>query len=424
MGLRLYQAPVESDIQSKPAANKPPGSAQQVARSAIRRARYAPNPRDILHDRERQRERRRRALAAASAHISGELQSLERSLTDEPPVGASGTGDGNGTISESRRALRDMASRMGILDDRVVAMFGERWATLHADSMPSPGRQLEMDNAAAEAEAATMIPPTMAMAVDPEFLPRRIPGPPTEPYATSSIRSTQALTHSSRGSRRTPLTDRQNRRLANQLDAWATSDDPTARPRDGGLRSVTDPDFFDGLGDRNRSLSPEGDHVWDTLLSTLTPDPQPPSVGSSFASAPAASSFTSVAASTATSQSNTTAVATGASSRTSFTNPNTVEESTVEPPCESGCEGSDTEGEEEDEAERFPWDYQPHHHTDADIIRMNRGNTGSGDDALDELADTGGLQRIVRNLAQRVDIPDSWWADVGLSRTLSREALN
>ncbi|KAF4582251.1 hypothetical protein GQ602_006875 [Ophiocordyceps camponoti-floridani] len=39
----------------------------------------------------------------------------------------------------------------------------------------------------------------------------------------------------------------------------------------------------DGLGDRDRSLSPE---VWDTLLSTLTPDPQPPSAGSSFSSAP------------------------------------------------------------------------------------------------------------------------------------------
>jgi len=41
--------------------------------------------------------------------------------------------------------------------------------------------------------------------------------------------------------------------------------------------------LIDGLGDRNRSLSPEEDH-WDTLRSTLTPDPFPPSVGSSFTS--------------------------------------------------------------------------------------------------------------------------------------------
>ncbi len=44
----------------------------------------------------------------------------------------------------------------------------------------------------------------------------------------------------------------------------------------------------DGLGDRRRSLSPEGDGVWDTLLTTLTPDPHPPSVGSSFASSSSA----------------------------------------------------------------------------------------------------------------------------------------
>lgn len=51
---------------------------------------------------------------------------------------------------------------------------------------------------------------------------------------------------------------------------------------------------IDGLGDRERSLSPDTNGTWDTLLTTLTPDPQPPSAGSSFAS---------VTGSTATSQS-------------------------------------------------------------------------------------------------------------------------
>ncbi|EFX01354.1 hypothetical protein CMQ_6296 [Grosmannia clavigera kw1407] len=56
----------------------------------------------------------------------------------------------------------------------------------------------------------------------------------------------------------------------------------------------------DGLGDRSRSLSPEGDGAWDTLLTTLTPDPQPPSLGSSFASttAPAPAARTSSASPT------------------------------------------------------------------------------------------------------------------------------
>lgn len=46
---------------------------------------------------------------------------------------------------------------------------------------------------------------------------------------------------------------------------------------------------MDGLGDRERSLSPDANGTWDTLLTTLTPDPQPPSAGSSFASATAPS---------------------------------------------------------------------------------------------------------------------------------------
>jgi hypothetical protein len=78
-------------------------------------------------------------------------------------------------------------------------------------------------------------------------------------------------------------------------------------------------------------LSPDDTGVWDTLLSTLTPDPQPPSVGSSFASA---------SASAVASQS------TAVSSSTSLTGPETAEESTIEQPCESGFENSDSEHEE------------------------------------------------------------------------------
>lgn len=78
---------------------------------------------------------------------------------------------------------------------------------------------------------------------------------------------------------------------------------------------------LDGLGDRERSLSPE---VWDTLLSTLTPDPQPPSAGSSFASNMASQSA-------------------GATSGTSFTAPDLSQDTAIDQACESGCEGSETE---------------------------------------------------------------------------------
>ncbi|KAG5995728.1 hypothetical protein E4U54_002787 [Claviceps lovelessii] len=80
--------------------------------------------------------------------------------------------------------------------------------------------------------------------------------------------------------------------------------------------------LVDGLGDRDRSLSPE---MWDTLLSTLTADPQPPSASSSFASVP------------------TTSQTAGPSSGTPGTDPDVVDEVQTEPVCESGCEYSDNE---------------------------------------------------------------------------------
>jgi hypothetical protein len=171
---------------------------------------------------------------------------------------------------------------------------------------------------------------------------------------------------------------------------------------------------FDGLGDRNRSLSPEGDNAWDTLLTTLTPDPQPPSVGSSFVSATAS-------ASAAASHGGVTN-----SSRTSFTGPDTAEESGFEPPCESGCENSDTDGDEDEDGEqnplaRFLPGSRSGRRSYADVTR----NVDGADHPLDlisGIADIGGMQRIVSSLARRQDIPDEWWAEAGLSRTLSREA--
>ena len=84
---------------------------------------------------------------------------------------------------------------------------------------------------------------------------------------------------------------------------------------------------LNGLGDRNRSLSPEG---WDTLLSTLTPDPQAPSAGSSFAS-------------TAASQSNGNP---NDPSNTSLSHHAPDAEVQGEQPCEPGHENSD--GEDDD----------------------------------------------------------------------------
>lgn len=166
----------------------------------------------------------------------------------------------------------------------------------------------------------------------------------------------------------------------------------------------------DGLGDRNRSLSPEDEGVWDTLLSSITPDPQPPSVGTSFASTSAPASGT-ASQSTGTS---------GHSSHTHITAPMTVDELSLdggfdfEHPCESGGDNSDTEGEDDDFSQltlrRFGRSY-------ADVTRSQRE-----EEDLEILGGVESMQRIVRNLARREDIPDEWWAEAGLSRSLRREA--
>lgn len=117
-------------------------------------------------------------MLAATAAYSGFESRRDSSGLESPVVSGATTTDTN--AANPGRALRDVASRMGILDDRVVAMFGERWAHLHAESNPSPLR--DDDNGRS--------PMLTTMAVDSEFLPRS--RPPPEPYTLSSIRSTQS----------------------------------------------------------------------------------------------------------------------------------------------------------------------------------------------------------------------------------------
>lgn len=83
-------------------------------------------------------------------------------------------------------------------------------------------------------------------------------------------------------------------------------------------------------------------------------------------------------------------------------------------PCESGGDNSDTEGEDDDLSQltlrRFGRSY-------ADVTRSQRE-----EEDLEIMGGVESMQRIVRNLARREDIPDEWWAEVGLSRSLRREA--
>ncbi len=159
---------------------------------------------------------------------------------------------------------------------------------------------------------------------------------------------------------------------------------------------------MDGLGDRDRSLSPEGGAAWDTLLTSITPDPQPPSGGSSFASTSAAAAATSSSSS---------GPASASTSMTSL-------DRTGDHECDVSESGSNTEDEEDiyelqdfsrNRGDRF-W------RTYADVVTARADRATRND-----TEHLGGLHRIISRMARRDEVPDTWWASAGLSRNLRRE---
>lgn len=171
----MYQPPVESDIKSKLSNDK----ILSRARSIIGRSRVSASS-------EQQRERRHRILAGLdSRRRSPPLDAL---TAPAAPTNATGPPD---NTENGGQVLRDMASRMGVLDERVVSLFGGRWAHLH----PESNSPLRDDGDEDPYESYISARPSM-MAVEPEFLDRRRPRLPTEPYTMSSMRPTQAPTRS------------------------------------------------------------------------------------------------------------------------------------------------------------------------------------------------------------------------------------
>jgi len=408
MGLRLWNLPVESDIPQKPAADR---TAAQ-SRSSIRRIQINRRNPVTWHD----ASRRYNPLVALHSHEApARFQSPPAA---EPSSGAAATRSGNNnnnnsTSENSRYALREMASRPGTFDDQVVAIYSGRWAELHAASGPSPLRD-------DEDHELSPLPAIPTFAPDYPHRRSRIHGL-TEPYAISSMRSTQAPNHPSRRSTRSPGNGgdpprtqasglRSFRPIEPQYLTISTPDDDfLGFGRGRGAVSSLEAAQVDGLGDRDRSVSPDGDDPWATLLTTIAPDPQPPSLGSSFASA-SASASASMSAS---------AVSTAQNTQSSMT---TLEEESgllLDHACESGCDNSDTEGDEDDEDQasvlrRFSSSMRNTRQSYADSTR-------SPEDALEIIGGVGGLQRIMMNLARREDIPEEWWAEAGLSRVLRRE---
>ncbi|KAH8596511.1 hypothetical protein B0O99DRAFT_620618 [Bisporella sp. PMI_857] len=162
---------------------------------------------------------------------------------------------------------------------------------------------------------------------------------------------------------------------------------------------------MDGLGDRERSLSPDQGAAWETLLTSITPDPQPPSVGSSFVSTSASTGVTASGSGSV-------------SANTSMTSLVMNEEARIVPDCDISESGSNDDDEDDDEdlyelresrASGRLW------RSYADVVTA-RADRASQRDRSGDIENLGGMQRIISRLAERDDIPEEWWAGAGLRR--------
>jgi len=116
------------------------------------------------------------------------------------------------------------------------------------------------------------------------------------PTCLQLLLNSSAPTNSSSSSSSIPPPNPLNLQLMGIPIGWAIARSPIRqRPRPTRRRRISPspapaPASVDGLGDRQRSISPLDEHPsWHAFLSTVVPDPVAPSASSSFASAAAAS---------------------------------------------------------------------------------------------------------------------------------------
>ncbi|KAF2740668.1 hypothetical protein EJ04DRAFT_507687 [Polyplosphaeria fusca] len=222
---------------------------------------------------------------------------------------------------------------------------------------------------------------------------------------------------------------------------------------------------IDGLGDRDRSVSPAEDH-WDTMLTTVVQDPLAPTAESSFTSAAASASFSNSHPSSRAGSSNSNSAA---SSRTHLTVPSRRHSTTEQfmRACDTSDDDTASDTEEEDletrrsflRARRFeapdaPPSRNPNRYSrgirdrsrettayvrsyyESGAGRNNVRQTerplggqldGTGDaytnDMHDELQALDSQLRdaraVLEQLTRRDDVPDEFWASVGLSRSMA-----
>ncbi|TRX97285.1 hypothetical protein FHL15_002079 [Xylaria flabelliformis] len=390
MGLPLFIPPVESDVPAKPEPKRPADPSH--TRSPIRRT-----------ERRRQlneaRERRLRMVDAMQAADYASPRHVRSAL--QPPSTRSVSRPADAPREPERRSPRLENPRISELTQHLD--LERRYLSRSTTELP---RVFSIDpisddphlHFSPEASGAQMsewsLSPHSFQRVD--ALTSHIPG--RSLWRRESNRDSEESRYRHRSSR-----DRL-RQLQLQGEAQSLEAQISAR-REAALRRAQRARYLDGLGDRDRSLSPE---VWDTLQSTLTPDPQPPSVGSSFAS-----TVVSATASQAHGSD---------SANTSITAP----DEEIEPPCDPVIENSGSDSEDDVggrliEPSRQPTPRARRSYADVVAEPQSRQSPESADTIDHDREWLSGMHRIVRGLASRGDIPDEWWAQAGLSRSMSWE---
>ncbi|KAL7623115.1 hypothetical protein AAE478_006794 [Parahypoxylon ruwenzoriense] len=381
MGLRLFVEPVESDVPPRRASRSPDGPA--AARSPIRR--LSPNHRSDRSDRRRQlqdiREHRLRMLTALTDR-EGNPMPLSRSNTrsDGPTQGIQASGGPyHGGLEDPDLVPESTALFHGLQHNRFDP---------NSRRIPDP----ELAGFAVER-------PIGSFADDVEVRRGLLGIRRSPPVAVDSPLPILGFESDVPASRR-----RQPRRAEQRPYRVEHHGRGLIGHLPGPYRQARRVGYVDGLGDRDRSLSPEGDGVWDILQSTLAPDPQPPSVGSSFESTNPSST-----ASQRTTVVPISASVTSLGEETEF-------------PCDNEADGDD--GQIETSRPRGARRILPPVEADPWLNYAEMAAaTSSLPSAPDDPGFLDGMHRIVRGLAAREDIPDEWWAEAGLNRSMSWERL-
>ncbi|KAJ5193893.1 hypothetical protein N7472_006359 [Penicillium cf. griseofulvum] len=411
MGIPMWREPSKPEA-SKSALDK---DASAAARSSIRRG---------LSRHSSSRARRSDILASFHSQIIDELRrgAVEpRRVPRFTFIPPNGTADSTGTLEQAEREALN-------------------WAQSRAASAPRQtdrptDRQTETVNRRFRNYRDQALTDLLGR-IDAQ--PRNVHASPslTPNFAPALYRTTATSTPSESGVRLPPMRDRYNSDHTSN-----TSFRPETfeyRSQNTQTRPNRDP-VVDGLGDRQRSPSPDGERetdAWETLLSTITPDATLPSTDTSFASTSAAGPD----------------ISRNARPRSSInlTQPLTAEAARDQfgldpfPDHLNPCDFSSSDDDEDPSSSYHEFmgpagmPISSRRHTDqhstmsnhppisiptiipASVLALsNRRHQNSLSDRHQN-DDLHHMQIILDRLARREDIPDDWWAAAGLARTLDR----